>query len=190
MRVQDNFAVPAIAAGLLLGLYGGQTTHTLLPGDVALGYQGDVLETLLGSCVSVILTDPRRTTGVMCHIVHCLKPPAEAVNNTAYAVHAMPRLFAMLRNVGIAPELCEAYVYGGGSMFPDVFSTHHVGKSNVAWTLDFLESQGIPVVEQSVGDAFYRKVRWTVGPQNPKVIETGTQVPNDRRLFERQHGSR
>ena len=33
----------------------------LLPGDTALGYAGDRMKTLLGSCVAVILTDPRRT---------------------------------------------------------------------------------------------------------------------------------
>ena len=37
----------------------------LMPGDVALGTAGDQLKTLLGSCVSVILTDPRRTVGAM-----------------------------------------------------------------------------------------------------------------------------
>ena len=31
----------------------------LMPGHVALGLVGDQLKTLLGSCVSVILTDPR-----------------------------------------------------------------------------------------------------------------------------------
>ena len=41
---------------------------TLHPGEVALGERGDTLSTLLGSCVSIILTDPRRTVGVMSRI--------------------------------------------------------------------------------------------------------------------------
>ena len=50
----------------------------LMPGDVAIGQAGDQFKTLLGSCVSVVLTDPRRTVGAMCHIVHVGTPNAEA----------------------------------------------------------------------------------------------------------------
>ena len=39
-----------------------------------LGYAGDRMKTLLGSCVAVILTDQRRTVGTMCHIVHVGRP--------------------------------------------------------------------------------------------------------------------
>ena len=37
--------------------------HTLHPGDVVCAERGDRMETLLGSCVAVVLTDPRRTVG-------------------------------------------------------------------------------------------------------------------------------
>ena len=66
----------------------------LMPGDVALGYAGDQLKTLLGSCVSVILTDPRRTVGAMCHIVHVGIPTRPTSHNTAYGVVAMAEMFA------------------------------------------------------------------------------------------------
>jgi chemotaxis protein CheD len=57
-----------------------QQIYTLHPGDVACGERGDRLETLLGSCVAIILTDPRRTIGAMCHIVHAgQRGPGKAV---------------------------------------------------------------------------------------------------------------
>ena len=46
--------------------------HVLHPGDVACGERGERFETLLGSCVAIVLTDPRRTIGAMCHIVHAM----------------------------------------------------------------------------------------------------------------------
>ena len=125
-----------------------------------MGFEGDVLETLLGSCVSIILTDPRRTTGVMCHIVHSLEAPAEAENNTAYATQAMQSLFALLRSAGITPEMCEAFVYGGGNMFPHIFCKYHVGMRNADWALDFLGSHGIPVIEQAVGGGKQLDLEW------------------------------
>ena len=51
-------------------------SKVLAPGDVAIGTRGDRFETLLGSCVAIVLTDPRRTVGAMCHIVHAMPAPA------------------------------------------------------------------------------------------------------------------
>jgi chemotaxis protein CheD len=90
----------------------------LLPGDVVLAYASDQLKTLLGSCVSVILTDPRRTVATMCHIVHVGLPNAANQHNTAYGEVAMHDMFDRLVGVGIPPGRCHAYVYGGGNLFP------------------------------------------------------------------------
>jgi chemotaxis protein CheD len=143
----------------------------LMPGDVVLGGVGAQFKTLLGSCVSVILTDPRRTLGSMCHIVHVGLPNAENRHNTAYGGVAMHSMFTQLRAAGINPSLCQAYVYGGGNMFPQLFREKHVGSSNVEWVLHYLDTHGVAVVDQCLGGSGYRTVRWTVGPQAP-VVET------------------
>ena len=82
---------------------------------------------------------------------------------------AMQAMFDGLRRMGINPTLCEAFVYGGGNMFPELFRTHHVGTSNADWVCEFLEQQGINVVETQVGGHGYRKVSWTVGAHLPFV---------------------
>lgn len=143
----------------------------LMPGDVALGLAGDQFKTLLGSCVSVILTDPRRTVGVMCHIVHVGRPNLANASNTAFGEVAMQDMFDRLLGVGIPPTRCHAYVYGGGNMFPQMFSTTHVGAKNAEWVLDYLHDYGIAVVDEQLGGNGYRKVSWTVGREAP-VIET------------------
>lgn len=155
----------------LLPSFGPAPARELMPGDVALGQSGDQLKTLLGSCVSVILTDPRRTVGAMCHIVHVGKPNAANRRNTAYGTVAMDDMFAKLRAVGVNPAMCQAYVFGGGNMFPQLFGGTHVGSSNANWVLDFLEHHGIRVVDHSLSGNGYRKVSWTVGPEEP-VVET------------------
>ena len=144
-------------------------TFELMPGDVALGQVGDTLKTLLGSCVSVILTDPRRTVGVMCHIVHVGHPNAANKHNTAFGSVAMADMVRRLYQVGFAPRSCEAYVVGGGNMFPNLFTHHHVGANNVDWVLGYLEHHKIPVLKQDLGGAGYRKLQWTVEPGEPTV---------------------
>ena len=154
----------------------------LMPGDVALGTAGDQLKTLLGSCVSVILTDPRRTVGAMCHIVHVGKPNSANTRNTAYGMPAMDALFARLRNLAVNPALCHAYVYGGGNMFPALVNNNHVGANNARWVMDFLQAHHITVVDSSLGGNGYRKVLWTVGPTEPVVdmVVNQQESNNDR----------
>ena len=155
----------------------GPKVHVLHPGDVALAQEGERLETLLGSCVAVILTDPKRTVGAMCHIVNAGLPRQARQGDTAYAGYAMQAMFARLRAVGITPHLCHAYVFGGGNMFPALFNAQHVGAANVRWVLDFLQQQRIEVLAESVGDPCYRKIGWTVGSAELQ-IETVPVTPD------------
>jgi len=144
----------------------------LMPGDVATGRQGDRLKTLLGSCVAVILTDPHRTVGVMCHIVHSSAPNSVNLHNTAYGVCAMDEMFHRLRHVGLAPALCQAWAFGGGNMFPNLATSDNVGSRNARWVTDFLHDHHIELIGQALGGSHYRKVAWTVGHGEPELIES------------------
>lgn len=152
------------------------TVTTLLPGEVALGERGDRLETLLGSCVAIVLTDPRRTLGVMCHIMHSRHPPLHAHHDTAFAAAALRRMCELLVARGIAPALCEAYLYGGGDMFPHLPQTLSVGDDNAEWAVSALEAMGVRICALDLGGTCYRRLAWTVGPDEPEV--TALPVPS------------
>lgn len=142
----------------------------LHPGDVVLGHLGDRFETLLGSCVSIILTDPRRTVAAMCHIVHSGAAPVdERGAETTHAEPALAAMFMLLQGCGISPQLCEAYLVGGGNMFPSLFKQAHVGQSNTEWALQALANLGIPLRGQDTGGIAFRRINWTVGPGAPEV---------------------
>lgn len=147
--------------------------RTLHPGDVACADRGEALHTLLGSCVAVILTDPRRTIGVMCHIVHSKAPLSYEKANTSYGVVAFEAMDRLLLAKGISLHLCDAYVYGGGNMFPGLITQPNVGDANALWTLSTLRERGVRVVEKDLGGKVYRRLRWTVGTGAPEV----SQVP-------------
>ena len=143
--------------------------HVLHPGDVALAIAGERMETLLGSCVSIVLTDPRRTVGAMCHIVHSMERQGEG---TAFARPALTAMMTLLRRRAIDARQCDAFVYGGGNMFPKLVQTRHVGQSNVDWAFDALGELGIRILGHDVGGTCYRKVAWTVGRGAP-TVESG-----------------
>jgi chemotaxis protein CheD len=146
-------------------------SQELLPGDVAIAQAGDQLSTLLGSCVSVILTDAKRTVGAMCHIVHVGRPPQRALQDTSYGEAAMAEMFRLLQQKGFNPQACQAFVYGGGNMFPAIARAPLVGDRNVQWVLDFLASRGIQVLQTCVQGEGHRMISWTVGPQLPQVAQ-------------------
>ncbi len=143
---------------------------TLHPGDVVLGRRGQRMQTLLGSCVSVVLTDPRRTLGVMCHIVHARSGHHPDQATTAYANVALDTMEDMLREHGLVASMCEAFVYGGGNMFPDLVPGVSVGDRNVTEVLDALQDRGIRVLSVETGGAVYRNLCWTVGPEAPQTV--------------------
>jgi chemotaxis protein CheD len=141
----------------------------LMPGAVALGLTGQAFKTLLGSCICAVLTDPRRTVAALSHIVYVGQPTAAKRDNPAYGAVAMERMFALLRARGVNPGLCEAYVFGGGNMFPQIFETRHVGRTNADWVMDYLHHHGIAVIAHDVGGTGYRKLTWSVGRDDPVV---------------------
>lgn len=151
-------------------------THVLHPGDVSLAYAGDRLETLLGSCVAVLMTDRKRTTAAMCHIVHTNRPSETRALNTTFAGAAMVEMFKRLRSSGLAPELCDTWVFGGGHMFPGRNDVLDVGGRNVKWVDAFLRSQHIRPRGELVGGHQYRKVAWTVGPTPPEQAVAAVDV--------------
>lgn len=159
--------LPSLASALQLEP--AASVRVLHPGDVALAERGERLETLLGSCVAIVLTDPRRTLGAMCHIVHSKPATAGATASAAYADVALDRMYTLLRSRGIEPTLCDAYVYGGGNMFPALFEAGHVGEDNAQWALEALAHDGVAVLFHDLGGNTYRRLSWVVGPDLPQV---------------------
>lgn len=138
------------------------------------------METLLGSCVAVVLTDPRRTVGTMCHIVHCDPAGPRHDEDTAHVSAALVRMGRLLQIHGLHAPLCEAYVYGGGNMFPHIYtsSTATVGERNVSEVGDRLRRMGVRVLCQDVGGDAFRRLRWTVGTTEPSV--TAVTIRSER----------
>jgi len=147
--------------------------RTLHPGDVACVDRGECLETLLGSCVAILLTDPRRTIGAMCHVVHAGVQGRAPGRDTAYGDAALAEMSRRLLARGIDARQCQAWVYGGGNMFPshigNAAAEGNVGAANAQWALDALQRAGVRVLGTALGGHAYRKLHWMVGAEAPEV---------------------
>lgn len=130
---------------------------------------GERLETLLGSCVSVLLTDPHHRVGVMSHIVYTRSTDPACTGNTRYARPALQAMYTLLLGQGFNPACCEAWVIGGGHLFPEHQRLMDVGAGNVGALRKLLHDKGIRIVGESVGGYCYRKVAWVIGNAAPEV---------------------
>jgi chemotaxis protein CheD len=131
----------------------------LLPGEWFVAAEDIVLVTVLGSCVSACIRDPRKRLGGMNHF---MLPGLEARADQGaargrYGAFAMERLINELIKRGACRDRLEAKVFGGGAVLRQS-STFNVGERNARFVLDFLATEGIRVVAQDLQGVHPRRV--------------------------------
>ena len=142
----------------------------VLPGEYHAGSGPMGMTTLLGSCVSTCLWDPLQRIGGMNHF---MLPgdngsAGSAVPRSArFGVHAMELLINMMLKMGADRRRLVAKVFGGGRVLRG-FVSLDVGASNCAFVLDFLATEGIPIVARDILDSYARKLHFS--PENGKVL--------------------
>ncbi len=111
----------------------------LLPGQWYVGQKGELVRTLLGSCVGITLWHPVRKIGGMCHF---LLPERLRTSSTVldgrYGDEAVDLLVREIQKTGVKPEEFEAQLYGGADTMPEESNVKfNVGERNVekAWAL-------------------------------------------------------
>ncbi len=133
----------------------------VLPGEFFVAAEDVVLSTVLGSCVSACIWDPKLKIGGMNHF---LLPGEGSSSGTdpmsesgRYGVFAMEQLINELLKRGARRNSLEAKVFGGGHVMKN-FTTITVGSRNAEFVLRFLGTEGIRVVSQDLKDFHPRRV--------------------------------
>lgn len=142
----------------------GQIVVKLLPGGCYVTSKDEVLDTVLGSCVSACIRNPRLRIGGMNHFM--LPRPSGhgydtwgslASRATRYGSASMEQLInRILRAGGTRAEL-EVKIFGGGRVLS---SLSDVGNLNVTFVREFLRQEGLRVVSEDVGDTCPRHVQY------------------------------
>lgn len=120
---------------------------TLIIGDVVVSDTATVLETVLGSCVSVCLWDKNLHLGGMNHIM--LPVRTDSVKNpNYYAQEAIDKLIKDILKRGSAMRNLQAKVFGGGRAMKQFSESLDVGKQNVRVTKEILTKYNIPIIKE------------------------------------------
>ena len=136
----------------------------LLPGDYYVTREDEVLDTVLGSCVSACIRNPRLKVGGMNHFM--LPRPSGSGNDTwdsvagratRYGTASMEQLINRILGVGGTRADLEVKIFGGGRVLS---SLSDVGNHNVTFVRDFLRQEGLKVSSEDVGDVCPRHVQY------------------------------
>lgn len=108
------------------------------------------IKTVLGSCVSACMYDPSTRIGGMNHFLLPGELDGQDLS-TRYGVNAMEILINEMMKLGANRPRLRAKVFGGA----DIFRANHrlmmVGKRNIKFIREFLETENIPIVSERLG---------------------------------------
>ncbi len=139
-------------------------------GEDAVGAQEDiVINTILGSCISICLWDPIAKVG---GINHLLLPEMRQEGNMLSTVGAvdMDRLINKMMRFGALRPRLRSKLFGGSSMLS---GRTDIGERNVAFGRNYLQNEGIACDAESVGGSKARKLRFwpATGVAQIKFVE-------------------
>ena len=133
----------------------------LMPGEVYVSGKDEMITTVLGSCVSACIRNPKTNVGGMNHF---MLPQIGAgvsmldLGGTAarYGNWAMEVLINEILKYGGNKRDLEVKLFGGGKVLDRM--TIDIGKRNIDFVFNFLHQEGIAVAAHDVGDRFPRKL--------------------------------
>jgi chemotaxis protein CheD len=156
-----------------------ETRHNIVQGEYAVfDDPGAVISTILGSCVSACIRDPKAGVGGMNHFL--LPGDSSAREGRQYGAYLMELLINGLLSRGARRERLEAKLFGGGRMLSGLTD---IGRQNAEFAERFLRDEGIAYQGGSLGGDHARKVQyWPVsGRARQQLLTHGASVFSSER---------
>jgi len=134
----------------------------LRPGEIHVAMEPTLIETLLGSCISVCLYSIKDQVGAMSHsVLPCPKTGLQR-HDVRYVESAIGKMMDEMKGLGVTPDRMEAKVFGGAEMFHrsghEIRFARIVGDGNTAAAKRFLDAKRIRLVSECVGGNMGRKI--------------------------------
>jgi chemotaxis protein CheD len=158
----------------------------ILPGEYYVTGRDMLLVTVLGSCVSACIRDPRTGLGGMNHFMLPQGGGDEhnpLSSSARYGGYAMEVLINQLVKMGASRAGLEAKVFGGGAVLRG-FTTVKVGQKNSEFVLEYLRNERIRVVAQDLQDLYPRKVYYW--PSSGRVLVRKLKSVHNNTIVERE----
>jgi len=150
-------------------------THYLYPSAIFADKEAHLVDTILGSCVSVCLYDPVNKLGC---INHYMLPfwNGTGLASPKYGNIAIKKIIDKMVEMGSIPKNIEAKIFGGGEVIETQSNLFKIGERNIEIAINTLKEHKIKITGQSVGGKSGRKIRFNTetGVVLMKVIQKST----------------
>ena len=193
MSVKQSVANPSLSGFENIKRYwdrrNGIVAAKILPGEYYVTMDEEMITTVLGSCISACIRDKALGIGGMNHFMlpetteDRLLDGVEAVvgNSTRYGNYAMEHLINTILVNGGKRHNLEVKLFGGGKIIPTFTG---IGLKNIGFVLDYVDTEGLNLLAQDLGDIYPRKVNYF--PKTGKVKMKKIKGLHNNQLVQRE----
>ncbi len=147
-------------------------TVKVLPGDhYVTTNPSEMIVTVLGSCVSACIRDPKTGIGGMNHFM--LPGDSSGTdwggvdNAMRYGNHAMEVLINSVMSFGCPRERLEIKLFGGGNVTKGGIL---IGDKNAQFAADYVRNEGLDLAAQDLGGPYPRRIHYFPATGNVKRL--------------------
>ena len=135
----------------------------LAPGEFFVSGDDIIINTVLGSCVAVVLYDPKLKIAGLNHFMLAeakhIQPGDNVFNIERYGLYAMEALLNGLMKLGSRRNQLQAKVFGGSSVLERIDNSRiDVGADNIRFAEQYLETENIPIISRDTGGVQARRI--------------------------------
>jgi chemotaxis protein CheD len=131
----------------------------LLPGQSRISKQPEIVETLVGSCVSVCLFNTKTGHAAMNHFLHDLPAEESNCDTGHYGSTATEYIIQALLQMDPMPGHYQAQVFGGAAVIK-TNSTYHIGQKNIDIAKQILAAHHIRIIREEIGGTRGRRIKF------------------------------
>lgn len=146
---------------------------TIYPGELYITKKSELITTILGSCISIVLFDEQNSIGGINHYMLPAAPPESKKNSvlpiTRFGEYAIKTLIQEMINQGASLKNLKAKIFGGSNVLNFSLKKDErkkdaqkkdalIGEENINFARKFLKKIGIPIVSEDVGGVSSRKI--------------------------------
>ena len=161
------------------------TVVKLYSGDFyATEIAGEMIMTILGSCVAACIRDPYVQVGGMNHFLLPGDVNMDLRQNdtaTRYGAFAMEKLINEVLKLGGRRERLEVKLFGGGNV---INNSALIGEKNVNFVREYVKMEGLNVVAEDLGGTSPRRLHYY--PDSGKVMMRALHRKDDLRIVEEE----
>lgn len=139
-------------------------------GQIQLARNDEILASILGSCIGVVIYDPQRKIASFAHVVLPLSGGRPG-SPGRFADTAVPAMLQELRSQGANPQQLRAKIAGGACMFGN--NQMNIGDRNADEVRRQLKEKKVPLISEDVGGTKGRKVLFSPYTSQMEIVING-----------------